>query len=233
MLKYLGADISRDGDCVIVNKSTLQAKPISVPGDISSAAFLMAAAAILPGSHAKITGVGVNPSRTGIIHVLRRMGADITLHNERTSCGEAVADIEIRHSPLKATTISGAEIPTLIDEIPAIAAVALFADGETVIKDAEELRVKETDRIQAVVEEFGKFFEKSPITAQEDGMIIIGGHPLKAAKVSSRGDHRLAMSLSVLAMAVGTEQGETEIENAKSADISFPGFYELLPCVKM
>ena len=227
MLKYLGANIKREGNNIIVSKSNLEAKPIAVPGDISSAAFLMAAAAILPDSHIMIKNVGINPTRTGIIHVLRRMGVDIKLHNEGVSCGEPIADIEVKSAPLKATIISGAEIPTLIDEIPAIAAVALFAEGKTIIKDAEELRVKETDRIQAVAEEFGKFFDINPIQPQEDGMVVQGGMPLKAAAVSSRGDHRLAMSLSVLGMAV-VGDNETIIENAGCADVSFPGFYQLI-----
>jgi len=230
MLRYLGADIvSRDNK--IISRGSmlmLKAQPISVPGDISSAAFLMAAAVILPGSAVTIKGVGVNPTRTGIIHVLRRMGADIRLHNERIRCGEPIADIEIRHAPLKGTTISGAEIPTLIDEIPIIAAVALFAEGETIIRDAAELRVKETDRIKVVAEEFGKFFvsDKNPIATQEDGMVITGGFPLKSTEVDSHGDHRLAMSLSILALVA---QGETVVQNSQCADISFPGFYRLLP----
>ncbi|MCL2421988.1 MAG: 3-phosphoshikimate 1-carboxyvinyltransferase [Defluviitaleaceae bacterium] len=230
MLQYLGADIVRKGSAIIshgaLSSGMLNARPISVPGDISSAAFLLAAAAMLPGSAMTIKGVGVNPTRTGIIHVLRRMGADIQLHNERNRCGEPVADIEVRYAPLKGTVISGAEIPTLIDEIPAIAAVALFAQGETIIKDASELRVKETDRIKVVAEEFGKFFATNPITPQEDGMTITGGFPLQGTEVDSHGDHRLAMSLSILALAA---QGETTVNNSQCADISFPGFYELLP----
>lgn len=242
MLKYLGADITKDGNRIIsrpLNTNLTKAKNISVPGDISSAAFLMAGAAILPGSAITIKNVGVNPTRTGIIHVLRRMGSDIKLSNNRTVCGEPVADIEIRYCALKGTIIEGAEIPTLIDEIPAIAAVALFATGKTIIKGAQELRVKETDRITAVAEEFGKFFAgsgvvggKSPkpsITPQEDGMIIDGmiiegtsPPTLQAAEVNSRGDHRLAMSLSILALSA---QGTSKITDAKCADISFPGFY--------
>ena len=229
MLKYLGADITKSGNCITVCKCRLKAMPISVPGDISSAAFLLAAAAILPGSHITIQGVGVNPTRTGIIHVLKRMGADIHLHNPRISCGEAVADIEIKYTPnLKGTTVSGSEIPTLIDEIPAIAAAALFAQGITEIKDAAELRIKETDRIQVVAEEYNKFFSgKKYIETKEDGMVIHGNanNILNGAKVSSRGDHRMAMSLSVLALAAA---GESIIHNAECADISFPGFYQLL-----
>ena len=242
MLNYLGADIevkyprqyiiSRGQAAYNPNIPLLKARPISVPGDISSAAFLIAAAVILPGSEIIISNVGCNPTRTGIIHVLNRMGADIRLQNERIICGETVADILVRYSPtLKATTISGPEIPSLIDEIPIIAAVALFAQGETIIKDAAELRVKETDRIKVVSEEFQNFFESSVIP-QEDGMIIRGMIRPKTTyrEVDSRGDHRLAMSLSVLALAV---KGETVINNAQCADISFPGFYELLPNTKI
>ena len=252
MLRYLGADIkkepaigniSADGNIsasgnliVCKGKPILKAQPISVPGDISSAAFLMAAAAILPGSHIKINRVGVNPTRTGVIHVLKRMGANIKLKNERICCGEKVADIEIHHAPLCGTIIEGAEIPTLIDEIPILAVVALFAKGETIVRDATELRVKEVDRIKVVADEFNKFFDGDnsnqdtlPIVPQEDGMKIHGCIPMsgvsKFRTVNSSGDHRLAMSLSVLSLAV---PGESEIENAECADISFPGFYELL-----
>ena len=237
MLRHLGADIAKEGNRITIRSTgqrirpvgdaLLKAQPISVPGDISSAAFLLAAAAILPGSHITIEGVGVNPTRTGIIYVLKRMGADIRLNNERIRCGEPVADIEIRHAPLKGTTIGGSEIPTLIDEIPIIAAVALFAKGQTMIKDAEELRVKETDRIQVVAEEFGKFFEEeNPIKTQPDGMTIQPApNGLKGAKVSSRGDHRLAMSLSILGLAA---MGETVLSDAECADVSFPNFYKTI-----
>ena len=261
MLQYFGVDIIKK-DGLIISRGITQnhlkadintvtaisdnrilpmfgAQPVSVPGDISSAAFLMAAAAILPGSALTLKDVGVNPTRTGIINVLRRMGADIRLTNKRIRCGEPIADIEIRYisdnpnnpgaaSALKGTAISGPEIPTLIDEIPAIAAVALFAKGETTIRDAAELRVKETDRIKAVAEEFNKFFAVPPIKTYEDGMVITGGLPLNGATVNSHGDHRLAMSLSILALAA---QGESEIQNSQCADISFPGFYQLLPYV--
>ena len=232
MLQYFGADVSRQDKFITLNPSAagLQARPIMVPGDISSAAFLMAAAAILPGAEICLKGVGVNPTRTGIINVLRRMGADIQLANERVQCGEAVADISIRHAPLKGVTISGAEIPTLIDEIPAIAAVALFAEGETIVRDAAELKVKETDRIRVVADEFNKFAQKAdPIVPHDDGMVITGGLPLGGSLVNSRGDHRLAMSLCVAALAI---PGETQLEGGDCADISFPGFYKLFPCVQ-
>jgi len=238
MLQYFGADITKKDNFITLNPSatSLQARPIIVPGDISSAAFLMAAAAILPGANICIEGVGVNPTRTGIIHVLRRMGADIQLKNERIQCGEAIADITIRHAPLKGVTISGAEIPTLIDEIPAIAAVALFAEGKTIIKDAAELKVKETDRIRVVADEFNKFafhenksHNNHAITPHDDGMAICGGLPLYGAKVNSHGDHRLAMSLCVAALCIA---GETQLEGGGCADISFPGFYKLLPYVQ-
>ncbi|MCL2016377.1 MAG: 3-phosphoshikimate 1-carboxyvinyltransferase [Defluviitaleaceae bacterium] len=233
MLNYFGANISRDGT-VIISKPILQplrARPVAVPGDISSAAFWLAAAAILPNCELTICDVGVNPTRAGIIAVLQRMGAKIELQNPRNMGDEPVADIFIKQNPLKATTISGDEIPTLIDEIPAIAAVALFAEGETVIKDAQELRVKETDRIKVVMEEFGKFFvAKNPITPHDDGMTIngvcFGENLLHGATVDSHGDHRLAMILSILAMAA---HGETVVVGADCADVSFPGFYEMLP----
>ena len=254
MLAYLDADIRRKDERVIYRPSKsgikLKAQDITVPGDVSSAAFLMVAATILPGSDIVIENVGVNPTRTGIINVLRRMGADIKLLNERSVCGEKVANIAIRHSLLRATEISGSEIPTLIDEIPIIAVAALFAEGETVIKNAEELRVKETDRIQAVVEEFSKFNfnflsngQKPILTPCPDGMVIKGGHveyPIvenmdnkpQSIVANSRGDHRLAMSLAILALGLGNGF-ETTIKNSKCVDISFPGFYQLLPCDTM
>ncbi|MCL1986830.1 MAG: 3-phosphoshikimate 1-carboxyvinyltransferase [Firmicutes bacterium] len=239
MLAYLGADISRNGTTITSRAKPLTARPIAVPGDISSAAFLLAAAAILPNTELTILGVGVNPTRAGIITVLQRMGAKIELLNLRNIGNEPVADIFIRQAPLHGTVISGAEIPTLIDEIPAIAAVAMFAKGETVIKDAQELRVKETDRISVVKQEFGKFFANSaenPITPHDDGMTIKGVKNgkkdetaetlLHGTTVDSHGDHRLAMILSILALAAN---GETTVLSADSANVSFPGFYDLLP----
>ena len=226
MLNYFGADIQKNSGTIISRGGKLIGKPVNVPGDISSAAFLMAAAVIADGSDIIIENVGVNPTRTGIISALMRMGANISLRNIRSSCGEPVADIEARCSPLKGTVIEGAEIPALIDEIPVIAAAALAAKGETVIKDASELRVKEVDRIKAVADEYNKFYpDEKPIIPTEDGMIIRGGLTPRAAEADSRGDHRMAMSLSVFAHAI---EGESVIHNTECADISFPGFYDLL-----
>ncbi|MCL2400532.1 MAG: 3-phosphoshikimate 1-carboxyvinyltransferase [Defluviitaleaceae bacterium] len=227
MLKYFGADIAKKGNLIISRRASTPLKPqsITIPGDISSAAFLMVAASILPKSRILIKDVGVNPTRTGIIHVLKRMGADIRFHNERVNCGEAIADIEIRYAPLKATIISGVEIPTLIDEIPAIAVAALFAEGKTIIKNAQELRVKETDRIQTISEELSKFFDKTPIIPKQDGMVIQGGFTLNGAEFNSHGDHRLAMSLAIAALAA---QGDSMVCNSQCVDISFPGFFQIL-----
>ena len=228
MLAHLGADIHREtSNTIVVRRSQLTARPLSVPGDISSAAFLLAVACIFPGTDLRIQNVGVNPTRTGIIHVLRRMGARITLENERTICGEPVADLHIVHQPLRGTDIAGDEIPTLIDEIPILAAVAMFAEGKTTVRDAEELRVKEVDRIQVVANEFNAFAagRALPIIPREDGMEITGGLPLTGATVHSRGDHRLAMSLSIIAMAL---QPPSILENSACANVSFPGFYQML-----
>ena len=236
MLKYLGADIEKKidghtGANIIISRrlrAALQAKPIYVPGDISSASFLIAAASIIPGSAISIPGVGVNPSRIGIIRVLRRMGADIRLYNVTKRCGEAIADIDVRYAPLKAVHVSAEEIPSLIDEIPILAVVALFAKGDTIIRNAGELRFKETDRISAIAGEFSKF--SATIRTSEDDLIISGmAKALHAAEADSQGDHRLAMSLSILASAI---QGESTICNAECANISFPGFYDLLPTCK-
>ncbi|MCL1999780.1 MAG: 3-phosphoshikimate 1-carboxyvinyltransferase [Turicibacter sp.] len=245
MLKNFGADIEvlkkPAGNMIKLRAGKLKAQNIKIPGDISSAAFLIALAVMTPHSHITIKEVGVNPTRTGIIHVLRRMGADIFLHNEHLSAGEPMADIEVSGAKrLTGTIIGGTEIPTLIDELPIIAVIALFADSQTIIKNAEELRVKETDRISAICEEFNKFFENDPITPTSDGMIISGnlkntkntipGNNLKNTKntminVSSHGDHRLAMSLTILALATNTT---IELNQAECTNISFPNFYNLL-----
>lgn len=226
MLNFLGADIKKEGNNIICTPvKELYAKNITVPADISSAAYFMAAAAILDNSDVTITNVGVNPTRTGIIDVLCAMGADIALLNERTLCGEKVADIRIKSHALKAVEIGGELIPRLIDEIPVIAVCACFAEGKTVIRDAQELKVKETNRIKTVVGELSKM--NADISETDDGMMINGhsGGFLRGAVTDSHFDHRIAMSAAVAAL---RSKGETTIENAESVDISFPGFFELL-----
>jgi len=227
MLNYLGADIKHDGKDIIINPvNELYAKDISIPGDISSAAYFMALGAICPDSDITIANVGVNPTRTGIITVLKNMGADIKLLNEREICGEKVADINIKSSSLKAITVEGDIIPKLIDEIPVIAVTACFAEGKTVIKDAQELKVKESNRIKTVVNELKKF--GADIEETDDGMIINGKCSLKGTVSESYNDHRIAMSMAVAATMA---EGETTIKNSECVDISFPSFYSLLETI--
>ncbi len=196
---------------------------IEVPGDISSAAYWLVAASIIKGSHVTLKNVGINPTRTGIIDVLNNMGANINIKNRRTSGGEIMADIETTTAKLRGATFGGDMIPRLIDEIPIIAAAALFAEGETVIKDAGELRVKETDRIKAITDEFNKI-SPGAVKSEGDTLIIQGNLPKAFAKVKSFGDHRMAMSLAVAAAAA---KG-AEIEDADCVNISYPEFYETI-----
>lgn len=222
MLGAMGADIGVNGlDITVKTTKNLSAVNVDVPGDISSAAFFMVLGAVMPNSEITITNVGVNPTRTGIIDVLKDMGADITLENMRTSAGESVADITVRSSSLKGTTIGGDIIPRLIDELPVIAVAAVFAEGETVIKDAQELKVKETNRIRAVVDEFTKC--GIDITETDDGMIINGGKAIHGADFKTYGDHRMAMSLTVLAQLAN---GESTLDDSDCACVSYPTFFD-------
>lgn len=222
MLGAMGADIKVDGLTVRVGKTDrLAPQDITVPGDISSAAFFMVLGSIMPGSEITIKNVGMNPTRTGIIDVMNAMGADITISNERIEGGEPAADITVRTSELRGTEIGGALIPRLIDELPVIAAAAVFADGTTVIRNAQELKVKETNRIRAVVDEFGK--AGVDITETEDGMIINGGKPIHGADFATYGDHRMAMSLAILAQLAN---GDSTLDDAECVNVSYPGFFD-------
>ena len=222
MLGAMGADISVDGLDVTVRKTdSLSSVKADVPGDISSAAFFMVLGAVLPNSEITIRNVGINPTRTGIIDVLKDMGADLRLENIRICAGESAADITVKTSSLHGISIEGAIIPRLIDELPVIAVAAAVADGETVIKDAAELKVKETNRIRAVVDEFKKC--GIDITETDDGMIIRGGKAIRGADFKSYGDHRMAMSLTVLAQLA---DGGSTIDDAECVNISYPGFFE-------
>lgn len=224
MLLSFGAESSSQN-----NKSSVKGLPrligqkIAVPGDISSAAFFMVAAAIMPNSELILENIGINPSRTGIIDVLKKMGAKIKLENQRIEAGEPVADVVIKYSPLHGVTVEGEDIPRLIDEIPVLAVAAAYAEGQTIIKDAGELKVKETDRINSMVSQMAKL--GVDIEPREDGMIINGGRPLKGAIVNSFHDHRIAMALAVAGISAA---GETTIQNAESVRISFPDFFKLL-----
>lgn len=222
MLSAMGADLTVDNlDITVKPTNDLTAVNVDVPGDISSAAFFLVLGAIMPNSQITVTNVGINHTRTGIIDVLKDMGADITLENVHTSAGETVADITVRSSSLKGTTVGGDIIPRLIDELPIIAVAAVFADGQTVIKDAQELKVKETNRIRAVVDEFNKC--GIDITETDDGMIINGGKSIHGADFKTYGDHRMAMSLTVLAQLA---DGESTLDDSDCACVSYPTFFD-------
>ena len=221
MLKYFGADVKTEGTTAcIAPANELYGNKIAVPGDISSAAFFIAAGLMVPGSEILIKNVGINPTRDGILSVCRDMGANITLLNENTDSGEPTADVLVKFSSLHGITIEGAIIPRLIDELPMIAAMACFADGETVIKDAAELKVKESNRIEVMVKNLTAM--GADVEETEDGMIIRGGKPLHGAVIDSKLDHRIAMTFAVTGLCA---EGETEISGAECVNISYPGFY--------
>ena len=220
MLNYFGADVTSEGTTAFIKPDpSLYGREILVPGDISSAAYFIAAGLLVPNSEILLKNVGINPTRDGILRVCKAMGADITLLNETTE-GEPTADLLIRSSALHGTTVEGAIIPTLIDELPMIAVMAAFAEGTTVIRDAQELRVKESDRIQVMTENLRKM--GADIQATEDGMIIHGGKPLHGAEIDSHLDHRVAMSFAVAGL---LSEGTLSIKNGECVNISYPEFY--------
>lgn len=226
MFAAFGADIAIDPETcsvTVTGPAQLQGQAIIVPGDISSAAFWLVAAAIVPGSDVWIENVGVNPTRTGVLEVLEQMGAKMTLANQRTVAGEPVADIHIQHSQLHGTVIEGAVIPRLVDEVPILAVAALFAQGPTTIRDASELRVKESDRLTAMATQLVKM--GAQVTEQPDGLEIQGGTSLRGAEVDSFGDHRVGMSLAIAAL---NATGSTTIHRAEAAAISYPNFVATL-----
>lgn len=226
MLRAFGAELSVDPETnsvTVTGQAQLHGQKVVVPGDISSAAFWLVAGAIVPGSNLLIENVGVNPTRTGILEALEMMGADIQLENERTVAGEPVADLRVRSGSLKACTIAGDLIPRLIDEIPILAVAAVFAQGTTIIRDAEELRVKESDRIAVMAKQLNSMGAK--VTELPDGMEITGGTPLTGTDVDSYTDHRIAMSLAIAAL---NSTGTTTINRAEAASISYPDFIPTL-----
>ena len=221
MLRKLGADIKSEGTTVTIQPDPLlTADEILVPGDISSAAYFIAAALLTPDSEILLRNVGTNPTRDGFLRVCEAMGASIERLNETTE-GEPACDLLVRCSSLHGTTVEGSIIPTLIDELPMIAVMACFAEGTTVIRDAKELRVKESDRIAVMTESLRSM--GADIEAAEDGMIIRGGKPLHGAVVDSHLDHRAAMSLAI---AGGLCEGPLSIRGAECVNISYPGFYQ-------
>ena len=224
MLAGFGAHITSSGTTATIEpEPDLNGMKIEVPGDISSAAYFLAAGLMIPNSEIMIKNVGINPTRDGILRVAKEMGGNITILNEKTSGGEPTCDLLVRSSSLKGVTIGGEIIPTLIDEIPMIAVMACFAEGTTTIKDAQELKVKESNRIDTVVTNLKAM--GAHIEATDDGMIIEGGYPLHGAVIDSHLDHRIAMSFAVGALGA---DGETTIEGADCVKISYPEFYQTL-----
>lgn len=225
MLTAMGAAIKVEGLSIKLQPGKeLSSQEFMVPGDISSAAFFLVAATIVPGSELRISDVGVNSTRAGIIEVLGQMGANIKLENQHLVGGEAIADLIVSASSLKGINIDGKIVPRLIDELPILAVAMAVAEGESVVTGAGELRIKETDRIAAISSELSKMGVL--ITQLEDGFIIKGtGGSIKGAQVDSHGDHRIAMSLAVAALLA---EGDTTINNSGVVNISFPAFWDTI-----
>lgn len=224
LLPRFGVPVRVEGLAVSVEgPARLRAAEVPVPGDISAAAFFLVAAAVVPGSRLRLPGVGVNPTRAGVLEVLEAMGARIRRRNEREEAGEPVADLEVEAGELRGVRVGGDLVPRLIDEVPALAVAAACARGVTEIRDAAELRVKESDRIAALARELGRL--GAAVEELPDGLRIAGGRPLAGAECHSGGDHRLAMALAVAGLVAG---GETVIADADCASVSFPGFWRAL-----
>ena len=221
MLNYFGAQVTSEGTTAsIVPEPSLHAREITVPGDISSAAYFIAAGLLVPGSEILLKNVGINPTRDGLLRVCKDMGADITMLTVNMD-GEPTADLLVRTSSLHGITVGGEIIPTLIDEIPMIAVMAAFAEGTTIIKDAKELKVKESDRILVMAENLSRM--GADITPTDDGMIIHGGKPLHGAVIDSYLDHRVAMSFAIAGLLC---DGPLSIKGGDCVKISYPEFYE-------
>ncbi len=225
LLKLMGADIRTDGKDISVTPliTPLTSIDLDIPGDISSAAYWLVAGAIHPNADIRIKNCGINPTRTGIIDILLAMGARLKIENHRVAGNEPVADLHIQSSRLKGIEVGGELIPRLIDEIPLLAVAACVAVGKTVIRDAGELRVKESDRIASTIKELGRLGAR--IEELPDGMIVNGGTMLVGNEVKSHGDHRLAMSLAIAGLVA---RGKTSIQNARVAEISNPHFWREL-----
>lgn len=224
MLKAMGVPIKKEGNRLAIRGfHEPSSARIVVPGDMSSAAFFLAAAAVTPNSSIAVRNVGINPARTGFLDVLRAMGAKLEVANEREANGEPVADVTCSTCSLRGLTIEGDLVPRLIDELPLIAVIATQAEGVTVVRNAEELRVKESDRIATIVAELSRLGAR--ISPTPDGFIIEGITRLHGARCQSHNDHRIAMSLAIAGLVA---EGVTIVDDAECVDISFPGFFELL-----
>ncbi len=227
MLRYFGAELeSFSGGAKVKGRVRLAGQDIEIPGDISSAAFFLVAGLIVPGTELLLKNVGVNPTRCGVIDILQQMGGSIELTNQRELSGEPVADLLVKSSSLHGIDIGGDLIPRAIDEFPVISVAAAFASGITIIRDAKELRVKETDRIAAMCESLGVI--GAEIEPLEDGMRIVGGKELSGGHVDSFGDHRIAMSMAVAALQT---KAEVNINDTACTETSFPGFWDLLTLI--
>ena len=223
ILQSMGAQIEINGLTIQIQKSELSAIDVNVPSDTSNATFWIVAGCCHPNASIKLKNVGINPTRTGMLEVLNAMGANIQISNEKVEGGEPVADITVESSELIGVEISGDIIPRVIDELPILALAACFAKGKTIIKDSEELRVKESDRIKATVNSLTKL--GAQIEETKDGMVIKGGSQLVGSEVNSFGDHRIAMTNGIAGLIA---KGETTIINSESADVSYPTFWETL-----
>ena len=223
MLQAFGADIQADGLRTVVKASSLTARQVVVPGDISSAAFFLVAGAIIPGSRITVRNVGLNLTRTGILDVLEEMGASISIGNRRENSGELIGDITVAGQGLKGVVIGGDLIPRLIDEIPVLAVAAAVAEGKTTIKDATELKVKESNRLRAIATELTRL--GADISETDDGLIINGRRNFNGAVCNSYHDHRIAMACALMALRAS---GQTVVQGAECIDISFPGFQKTL-----
>jgi 3-phosphoshikimate 1-carboxyvinyltransferase len=224
MIRGFGGKISVDGSVInIAGGQRLTGRDVRIPGDISSAAFFLVAAAMVPGSDLWIRGVGCNPTRDGVVDILRRMGAAIDSTNERFEAGERVVDLHVTGGPLRGIDVGPEVVTRTIDEYPILAVAAAVADGVTTFSDVKELRFKESDRIAAMTE--GLRAIGAQVEAREDGMTIAGGKPLRGGRVKSYADHRVAMSFAIAGL---VSADGVEIDDATCADISFPAFFDLL-----
>lgn len=224
MLEYLGVRIEKSTNRVVVKSTNIRnASSLSVPGDLSSAAFLLVGAAIVPGSEVTIEDVGLNPTRTGIIDVLREFGAGVAITDERETCGEPRGTVTVRAADRRPVAISGAAIVPTVDELPLVAVLGAYAEGETIIADAAELRIKESDRIASMAAGLGAM--GADVVARPDGLVVRGSGGLAGGEVDAAGDHRIAMALAVAGLAAA---GETTVSGWESVAVSYPGFLDAL-----
>ena len=227
MMKAMGADLVVDGLNITIRRSQLQSVNVDVPCDISAAAFWLVAGCAHPNASITVKGVGINPTRMGVLEVLKEMGANIRMENVREDAGEPSADLVAESSDLTGVEIAGDVIPRVIDELPILALAASVARGTTVIRDAAELRVKESDRIEATLEGLSRLGAR--VEEHRDGMSIHGGAKLSGAEVSSHGDHRIAMTMAIAGLLA---RGETMVDGADAADVSYPDFWETMAALR-